>query len=59
MGYPHLADLLALVELRRKRIDPRIPQPLQLLPPVTENVRKLRFVSRLAHREREPTRERR
>ncbi len=46
---PHLADVLSLGELRRKRIDPRLPQPLQLLPPVTKNVGKLGLFSRLAH----------
>ena len=41
----HLGDLLALGELGRERIDPRLPQALQLLPPVAENVRELLWSS--------------
>ncbi len=42
---PHLTDLLTVGELGWKRIDPRLPQPLQLLPPIAENVRQLGLFS--------------
>ncbi len=35
---PHLGDVLAPGELVRKRLDPRVPDPLQLLAPVAKNV---------------------
>jgi hypothetical protein len=41
MRRPNLSNVLLLGKLRRKRIDPSPPQPLKLLPPVTENIRNL------------------
>jgi len=35
---PHLGDLLPFGELRRERVNARLPQPLQLLPAVTQDV---------------------
>ena len=35
---PHLGDVLAPGELVRERLDPRLADPLQLLPPVREDV---------------------
>jgi hypothetical protein len=41
MRRPNLSNVLLLRKLRRKRIDPSLPKPLKLLPPVAENIRKL------------------
>ena len=38
VGGAHLGDLLAFGERVRERVDPRLAQPLQLLPPVGEDV---------------------
>ena len=53
---PHLADLLAVGELGRERVDPRLPQPLELLPPVAREHRRASVV-RPRSSEREPIRE--
>jgi len=45
---PNLSNVLLLPKLRRKRIDPSLPQPLKLLPPIAENIRNLWSLS-LAH----------
>jgi hypothetical protein len=42
---PHLPDLLAVSELGRERVYASVTKPLQLLAPVTKNVRKLGFFS--------------
>jgi hypothetical protein len=41
MRRPNLSNVLLLSKLRRKRIDPSLPQPLKLLPPIAENIRNL------------------
>jgi hypothetical protein len=48
MSRPNLSNVLLLSKLRRKRIDPSLSQPLKLLPPITEDIRKLWSLS-LAH----------
>ena len=53
-----LGDVLALVELMREGLDPRLPQPLQLLPPVCEEVGlEARFSARARSSRREPMRD--
>jgi hypothetical protein len=48
MSRPNLGNVLLLRKLRRKRIDPSPPKPLELLPSITENIRNLWSLS-LAH----------
>ena len=52
---PHLGDVLALGELVRERLDPRLPDPLQLLPPVAEDVGELLASLAARSSRREPT----
>ena len=40
----NLGNVLALGELVRKRLDPRVPDAPQLVPPVAENVGELGFI---------------
>jgi hypothetical protein len=49
VGGAHLGDVLAPGELVRKRLDPRVANPLQLLAAVAKYVGELRLVGGLAH----------
>jgi len=38
MRSPNLRNILTFAELMRKRLNPSLPNPPQLLPPVTKNI---------------------